>query len=322
MKSADSHGMFENCIDFTQVPGFPEPYRGKVRDVYSINDDKLAIVVTDRISAFDHILRGSIPFKGQILNRLAAFFMEQVSDIIKTHLIDVPHPNVTIAHACKPLPIEVVVRGYLAGHALREYEKGKRSLCGVSLPDGLRPNEAFPEPVITPTTKAKNGHDEDISRDQIISQKLLSEERLSEIEKTALKLFKRGTEIARKRGLILVDTKYEFGILNDELILIDEIHTPDSSRYFLKDGYEENFKSGKKPDQLSKEFVREWLISRNFMGRKDDVMPGLSETFRVDIYHQYAKLYNKLTGHDFTPVYTPDFEGTLKEILTRFSKKS
>jgi phosphoribosylaminoimidazole-succinocarboxamide synthase len=318
LKPSDSL-IFDFCLKETNVEGF-EPYRGKVRDVYTLNKDTLAIVVTDRISAFDHILKEPIPFKGQILNRLAAFSLEKVSDIIPTHLISVPHPNVTIAKRCTPLPIEVVVRGYLAGHAWRTYKSGERMLCGAEMPDGLRQNEAFPEPILTPTTKATEGHDEDISPVEIVKKKFLTQELWDLISETALKLFKRGSEIAQKRGLILVDTKYEFGLFDGELILIDEIHTADSSRYFYSDGYQEKMESGEQPKQLSKEFVREWLIEQDFMGKPGQKMPTLTDSFRMDVYNRYADLFEVLTGDTFTPVYTPDFNITIKRIFEQFSK--
>jgi len=318
--NSDSSLLFQYCLQTTSVDGFHPPYRGKVRDVYSLPNERLAIVVTDRISAFDHVMREPIPFKGQILNLLAAYAMEKVSDIIPTHILNIPHPNVTIARKCDPLPVEVVVRGYLAGHAWRVYQAGERALCGVMMPDGMRQNEAFPTPIITPTTKAKEGHDEDISAEHILEQNLLSESIWKQVVEKAQALFKRGSEIARERGLILVDTKYEFGLFEDELILIDEIHTPDSSRFFYAEGYEHNLKNNKQPEQLSKEFLREWLIKRHFMGKENQELPTLPDSFRQEIYFKYSELYHLLTGESFTPVYTPNFDTVLKDILFQASK--
>ena len=254
-------GSLDNCITRTQSTVLPEPYRGKVRDVYTLDENRLLIVASDRISAFDHILRQPIPYKGQILNQVAAWFFDQVRDLTPVHLIDVPHPNVSVVRKCEALPIEVVMRGCLAGHAWREYKAGKRMLCGVPMPDGMRESEHFPEPILTPATKATEGHDEDISEADILARGIIKPEIWAQVRNTAFKLFRRGQEIARSRGLILVDTKYEFGMHGDEIVLIDEVHTPDSSRYYYLDGYEERLASGEHQKQLSKEFIREWLMS-------------------------------------------------------------
>src|SRR5699024_5259881 len=245
----DPQKALQNCITRTEVPDLPEPYRGKVRDVYSLNDEKLGIVVTDRISAFDHIMNQAIPYKGQILNQLAAFSFSKVDDIVETHIIDVPHPNVTIAKKCKPIPIEVVIRAYLTGHAARVYQSGKRTLCGVSLPEGMKENQQFDEPILTPATKAENGHDEDISEEEILKREIVSTEIWNEIKEKAFQIFKRSSKLAAKQGLILVDTKYEFGLHNGKIVLIDEVHTADSSRYFYADKYEKRLKRGEPQKQ-------------------------------------------------------------------------
>jgi len=314
----NSQKLLDYCITLTSAKDLPAPLRGKVRDVYPLPDAKLAIVVTDRISAYDHILAQSIPCKGQILNLLAAFFMRRVSDIIPTHIVDVPHPNITIAHNCKPVMVEVVVRGYLAGHAWRQYEKGERQICGEPMPDGMKQYEAFEEPLITPTTKADKGHDEDISHQEIIDRGILTAEKWDEITGVARKLFRRGTDIADERGLILGDTKYEFGYLNDRLTLIDEVHTPDSSRYYYADSFHEKAKKGEEPVQLSKEYLREWLKGNNFMGRPGELLPDLPDQVRLDIYEKYKELYELLTGETFTPVITPEFDHALSEILRKY----
>ncbi|HLR32289.1 MAG TPA: phosphoribosylaminoimidazolesuccinocarboxamide synthase [Fodinibius sp.] len=291
-----------NCITKTQVPGAGEPYHGKVRDVYTLDDDTLAIVATDRISAFDHIMKQAIPYKGQILTALAAFSFDKVDDLVDTHLIDLPHPNVTIAKRCEPIPIEVVIRGCLTGHAARVYQSGKRSLCGVSLPDGMVENQRFEEPILTPATKAEEGHDEDISEQEILAQEIVEPQIWKEIRKKAFMIFARGQEIARQQGLILVDTKYEFGLYDGSLTLIDEVHTADSSRYFYADGYEERLEKGEPQKQLSKEFLREWLMERSFQGKEGQKLPDLSDAFRKQVYSRYAELYATLTGQAFKPV--------------------
>ncbi len=304
-----------NSIGRTDITGFGSPYRGKVRDVYSLTPGILGIVSTDRISAFDHILPALIPYKGQVLNTLAAFYFRQISDIIETHVIDVPHPNVTIAKACTGIPIEVVVRGYLTGHAWRTYSSGRRTLCGVELPNGLRENEKFITPIITPSTKATEGHDEDISEDEILSRRLVGAELWSQVKEKALMLFQRGTDIAADQGLILVDTKYEFGLFEGRLVLMDEVHTPDSSRYFLRDGYEDRLEKGEKQAQLSKEFVREWLMEYGFMGKEGQTMPVMNADVVENISKRYISLYEQLTGSRFEPLPTADFDATCGELF-------
>lgn len=272
--------------------------RGKVRDIYFF-EDKIALVATDRISAFDVILPEAIPFKGQILNQIASKFLEQTKDIVPNWVEAVPDPNVTIGKRCKPYAVEMVIRGYLAGHAWREYASGKREICGVSLPEGLRENDKLPSPIITPTTKASEGHDMDISREEIISKGIVPEKEYLQLEDYTIKLFKRGTEIAKKQNLILVDTKYEFGKLGSDIILIDEIHTPDSSRYFYKKGYEERQSNFEKQKQLSKEFVREWLMSRGFQGKEGQKVPEMSHDVVQMISERYIELYEQVTGEKF-----------------------
>ena len=276
-------------------------YRGKVRDTYR-RRECLVLVASDRLSAFDHILRQTIPFKGQVLNQLAAYFFEHTQDIVQNHIIEVPDPNVTIARICKPFPIEFVVRGYLAGHAWREYSAGKRVLCGKPMPDGLKQNSAFPVPILTPATKAEKGHDEDISREEILSRGLIDEKTFDQLEDTSLSLFERGTEMAMESGLILVDTKYEFGLDDTgEICLIDEVHTPDSSRYFYADTYDELLAQDKPQQQLSKEFVREWLMDQGFQGKDGQILPELPDEFRVEIASRYIELFEQITGEAFEP---------------------
>lgn len=276
-------------------------YKGKVRDVYTINQRLLVMIASDRISAFDVILPRPIPYKGQVLNQIAAYMLEKTKDICPNWLLDTPAPNASIGKLCLPFKIEMVVRGNLTGHAWRTYSSGKRILCGVGMSEGLKENDSFPEPVITPSTKADEGHDEDISRGEIIRQKIVSEEDYEQLENYALRLFARGKEIAAARGLILVDTKYEFGKIGDEIILMDEIHTPDSSRYFYAEGYEERQLKGEKQKQLSKEFVREWLIENNFMGKEGQQVPEMSDEWISVIRDRYIELYEKLIGEKFIP---------------------
>jgi phosphoribosylaminoimidazole-succinocarboxamide synthase len=311
----DAKVALAGCVGKTQIVELPEPYRGKVRDVYRLRQDRLAIISSDRISAFDHILGELIPFKGQILNTLAHFFFTRVSDIVDTHIIDVPHPNITIAKSCESLPVEVVVRGYLVGHAWRMYKSGHRTLCGVTLPEGMIENEAFPTPILTPATKATEGHDEDISEDEILQRGIVSADLWNEIRLAAFALFERGTQIARNQGLILVDTKYEFGLYGGKLTLIDEVHTPDSSRYFYLDGYEEKLSAGLPQRQLSKEFIREWLMEQGFQGKEGQVLPQLSDEFRMQIFDRYTELFEKLTGTRFDPIDTSHFNEELPSIL-------
>jgi phosphoribosylaminoimidazole-succinocarboxamide synthase len=280
-------------------------YRGKVRDVYSIGDDKLVMIASNRISAFDVILPKEIPYKGQVLNQIAFHHLNQTKDIIPNWVLSSPLPYVTVGYKCVPYKVELVVRGYLAGHAAREYALGKRTICGVLLPDGLVENQKLPSPILTPTTKADVGHDEDISREQIFEKGIVSESEYIEIEKAALALYQRGTELAAKQGLLLVDTKYEFGKLNNKLTLMDEIHTPDSSRYFLMDGYEEYMQQGKSPKQLSKEFVRQWLIENNFQGKEGQQVPEMTNVWVDEISNRYIELYKKITGLPFNISETP-----------------
>jgi len=281
---------------------FPEQtsfYKGKVRDVYSIGNDLLVMVASDRISAFDVVLPRAIPFKGQVLNQIAAHMLEATADVVPNWRLASPDPNITIGYRCEPFKVEMVIRGYLTGHAWRTYKSGLRELCGVRLPEGLKEHDRLPEPIITPTTKASEGHDEDISREQIIAQGIVSESDYIQLESYTRILFARGTEIAAKQGLILVDTKYEFGKRGDEILLMDEIHTPDSSRYFYADGYAERQASGEQQRQLSKEFVREWLIENNFMGKEGQVVPAMTDEWIEQISARYIELYEQVTGRNF-----------------------
>lgn len=281
-------------------PGQKSVYHGKVRDVYNINDDLMVMVATDRISAFDVVLPKGIPFKGQVLNQIAATFLHATSDIVPNWLLATPDPMVSVGLKAEGFRVEMIIRDYLTGSAWREYKNGCRELCGVKLPDGMRENERFPEPIITPTTKADEGHDENISKEEIIRQGIVSAEDYEVMERYTRALFQRGTEMAAEKGLILVDTKYEFGKRDGKVILIDEIHTPDSSRYFYADGYEEKFAAGEPQRQLSKEFVRQWLIDHNFMNRPGDVMPELTDAFVESISDRYIELYEHITGQSFT----------------------
>ena len=274
-------------------------YKGKVRDVYTIQNKYLAMVVTDRISAFDVVLPEAIPYKGQVLNQIAAKFLQATSDIVPNWVINVPDPSVTIGRICEPFKVEMVIRGYLAGHAAREYALGKRQVCGVILPEGLKENDILPEPIITPTTKASVGHDEDISREEILKQGIVSEADYVQLENYTRQLFNRGTEITAKQGLILVDTKYEFGKVGDTIYLIDEIHTPDSSRYFYSDGYAERQASGEAQKQLSKEFVRKWLIENGFQGKDGQKVPEMTKEIVQSISERYIELYEQITGEAF-----------------------
>ncbi|MEM6724396.1 MAG: phosphoribosylaminoimidazolesuccinocarboxamide synthase, partial [Bacteroidota bacterium] len=274
-------------------------YRGKVRDVYSIKENILVMVASDRISAFDHVLPEPIPFKGQVLNQIAARFLAATKDIVPNWVIAVPDPSVTIGRKCEPFKVEMVIRGYLAGHAWRTYKSGKRILCGVHLPEGLKENDKLPEPIITPTTKAAIGHDEDISREEILAQGIVAEADYIQLESAARGLFQRGTEMAAKQGLILVDTKYEFGKADGQIYLIDEIHTPDSSRYFYLDGYQERQDAGEKQKQLSKEFVREWLMANGFQGKEGQQMPYMDPEFVDSVTSRYIELYEQITGQTF-----------------------
>jgi len=280
-------------------PGQTSFYKGKVRDVYTINNEYLVMVVSDRISAFDVVLPKGIPFKGQVLNQIASEFLDATKDIVPNWKIATPDPMVTAGHFADPFKVEMVVRGYLVGHAWREYKAGKRTLCGMPMPDGMKENEKFENPIITPTTKADEGHDEDISKEEILSSGLVGMEEYELLEKYTLALFKRGTEIAEKMGLILVDTKYEFGKKDGKIYLIDEIHTPDSSRYFYKEGYEERLAKGEKQKQLSKEFVREWLMANGFQGKEGQQVPEMTSEFVNEVSSRYIELYENITGKKF-----------------------
>lgn len=276
-------------------------YRGKVRDVYTIEDRWLVMIASDRISAFDVILPRPIPFKGQVLNQIAAYMLNKTKDICPNWLLDTPAPTASIGLKCEPFRIEMVVRGNLTGHAWRTYNSGARTLCGVPLPDGMKENDFFPNPIITPSTKAEQGHDEDISKEEIIQRKLASADDWKILEKYTLQLFERGRQLAKERGLILVDTKYEFGKIGDKIYLMDEIHTPDSSRYFYADGFDERQKKGERQLQLSKEFVREWLIANNFMGKEGQTVPAMSDEWINTISGRYIELYEKVIGEKFKP---------------------
>jgi len=274
-------------------------YKGKVRDVYTINHNILVMIASDRISAFDVVLPNGIPYKGQVLNQIAAQFLNATKDIVPNWLISSPHPNVSIGKMCEPFKVEMVVRGYLAGHAARTYQSGLRNICGVILPDGLKENDKLPYPIITPTTKASKGHDEDISKEEIIKQGIVSKEHYEELEKYSLAIYARGQEISNKMGLILVDTKYELGLFNNQIHLMDEIHTPDSSRYFYLEGYDERQLKGVEQKQLSKEFVRKWLIENGFQGKEGQVIPEMNEEWINQISARYIELFEKVTGHKF-----------------------
>lgn len=294
-------------------------YSGKVRDVYSIDDRWLVMIASNRISAFDVILPRHIPFKGQVLNQIAAYMLEATKDICPNWLVDVPAPNVSIGKKCIPFRIEMVVRGNLTGHAWRTYSSGKRELCGIKMPEGMKENDPFPAPIITPSTKAEQGHDEDISKDEIIARGLATSDEWNTLEDYALKLFNRGKKIASKRGLILVDTKYEFGKIGNEIILMDEIHTPDSSRYFYADGFEERQMKGERQKQLSKEFVREWLIENNFMGKAGQRVPEMSDEWVNTISQRYIELYEKVIGEKFIPQQLTE-EDTYQRIIESLKK--
>ncbi len=303
-------------------PGQTHFYKGKVRDVYTIEKDLLVMVASDRISAFDVILPRPIPFKGQVLNQLAAFMLENTRDLCENWLISVPVPNASVGFRCEPYKVEVVVRGNLCGHAWRTYANGQRILCGVLMPEGMKENDYFPAPIITPSTKASEGHDEDISEEEILKQGLVNENDWKEIKQKALALFEKGREMADTRGLVLADTKYEFGKRNGKIVLMDEIHTPDSSRYFYADGFEERQEKGEKQKQLSKEFVREWLIEHEFMGKEGQVVPEMTDEWVKIISDRYVELYQQLTGKSFEPSEIPEEEGynIIAEELDRLKK--
>ena len=282
-----------------QLPGQTNFYKGKVRDVYTIADKYMAMIVSDRISAFDVVLPRPIPYKGQVLNQIAAQFLDATSDIVPNWKLSVPLPNATVGYKCDTYPVEMVVRGNLTGHAWRTYKSGKRELCGIAMPDGMKENDYFEKPIITPTTKAHEGHDEDISREEIISSGLVSKEEYEQLEKFTLALFERGRDIAKERGLILVDTKYEFGHIGDTIYLIDEIHTPDSSRYFYLEEYDERQKKGIQQKQLSKEFVREWLMENGFQGQEGQEVPEMTDEVIARISERYIELFEVVTGKTF-----------------------
>ena len=305
-------------------PNQKSVYHGKVREVYNINNELLVMVATDRLSAFDVVMPKGIPYKGQILNQIATKFMELTQDIVPNWLIATPDPNVAIGHLCEPFKVEMVIRGYVSGHAAREYAVGKRVLCGVSMPEGLKENDKFPKPIITPSTKADNGeHDEDISREQILEKGIVSEEDYLVLENYTRALFQRGTDIAASRGLILVDTKYEFGKTKDgKIVLIDEIHTPDSSRYFYADGYQERQNNGEEQKQLSKEFVRRWLIENGFQGKEGQAIPNMTDTYIQTVSDRYIELFENIIGENFIKADISDINNRIeKNVLEYLSKK-
>jgi len=312
-----SNAIKETHFTFPEQVGF---YKGKVRDVY-IFEDQLVVVASDRISAFDVVLPRPIPFKGQVLNQIAASFLKATSSIVPNWVTATPDPNVTIGKRCEPFKVEMVIRGYLAGHAAREYKAGKRVLCGVTMPEGMRENDPFPEPIITPTTKASEGHDEDISREDILAKGIVSEADYVILEKHTRALFKKGQEMAREMGLILVDTKYEFGKYGDEILLIDEIHTPDSSRYFYADGYEENQEKGLPQKQLSKEFVRQWLIANGFQGKEGQSVPEMTDEIVESISDRYIELYENITGEKFIKAETGAIESRIEKSILAYLTK-
>ncbi|MCI6146454.1 MAG: phosphoribosylaminoimidazolesuccinocarboxamide synthase [Sodaliphilus sp.] len=295
-------------------------YHGKVRDVYSIGNDILVMVATDRISAFDVILPKGIPSKGQVLNQIAASFLDATADIVPNWKLATPDPMVTVGKKCEGFAVEMIIRGYLTGSAWRAYKEGCREICGVKLPDGMRENERFPEPIITPTTKAAEGHDEDISREEIIAKGIVSKEDYDQVEKYTRALFARGTEIAASKGLILVDTKYEFGKADGKVILMDEIHTPDSSRYFYADGYQEKFEKGEPQKQLSKEFVRQWLIENGFMGKEGQQVPEMTDEYCETVSQRYIELYEDITGKKFVPCADEDLAARIEKNVSEYLK--
>lgn len=297
-----------------QFPGQQGFYKGKVRDVYMF-DKELVVVASDRISAFDVVLPKPIPYKGQVLNQIAAKFLAATADIVPNWVTSIPDPNVTIGIRCEPFKVEMVIRGYMSGHAAREYKAGKRSICGVEMPEHMRENDPFPEPIITPTTKADEGHDEDISREEILKQGIVSAADYEQLEKYTRALFQRGQEMANEMGLILVDTKYEFGKVGDKILLIDEIHTPDSSRYFYADGYDENQAKGVAQKQLSKEFVRQWLISNGFQGKEGQSVPEMTDEIVESISDRYIELFEKITGETFQKANTSEIESRIEKAI-------
>ena len=302
-------------------PGQKSVYHGKVRDVYTLENDIVVMIASDRISAFDHILPKGIPHKGQVLNQVATLFLDATRDIVPNWLIGTPDPSVAIGHSCEPVRVEMVIRGYLAGHSARQYSEGIRILCGIEMPEGMKENDKFPEPIITPAIKAEEGHDIDASREEILSQNIVPENLYIQMEKYTRDLFQRGTEMAAKMGLILVDTKYEFGIKDGEIMLIDEIHTPDSSRYFIEEGYSERQASGEVQKQLSKEFVRQWLIENNFQGLDGQIMPIMPDDFVITVTDRYIELYEKITGKKFEKADTTDISKRIENNVLEFLKK-
>ena len=304
-----------------QFTGQKNVYKGKVRDVYTLENDLLVMVASDRISAFDHILPKGIPFKGQVLNQVATMFLNATRDIVPNWLLATPDPNVAIGYACEPIRVEMVIRGYLAGHSAREYALGKRELCGVKLPEGMKENDRFPTPIITPASKAEEGHDEDISREDILAKGIVPEAIYLKMEEYTRALFQRGTEMAAARGLILVDTKYEFGIRNGEVILIDEIHTPDSSRYFYAEGYQERQDNNEAQKQLSKEFVRQWLIENNFQGLDGQTMPEMPDSFVNTITERYIELFERITGETFQKADTSNIVSRIEKNVEEYISK-
>ncbi len=301
-------------------PGQKSVYHGKVRDVYNINDELLVMVASDRISAFDVVLPRGIPYKGQVLNQIASKFLDATADIVPNWKMASPDPMVTIGHYCKPFAVEMIIRGYLTGSSWRTYKSGAREICGVPIPDGMREHERFPKPIVTPTTKAVEGHDEDISREEILRQGIVSEEDYNKLEEYTIKLFQRGTEIAAEKGLILVDTKYEFGKVGDQIYLIDEIHTPDSSRYFYADQYEQLFAKGEQQKQLSKEFVREWLMANGFQGKEGQVVPEMTDEFVNSVSERYIELYEKVTGEKFNRAPTDAVLNRIEKNINEYLK--
>lgn len=313
------HALTKTNFSFKGQKGI---YQGKVRDVYNIDDKYIVMVVSDRISAFDIVLPRGIPYKGQVLNQIASKFLDATSDIVPNWKIASPDPMVTIGHFAEPFKVEMVIRGYLTGHAWREYRDGSRKLCGIDLPEGMREHQKFEKPIITPTTKADEGHDEDISREEIISSGLVSEEDYTKLEEYTIKLFQRGTEIAENMGLILVDTKYEFGKKDGVIYLIDEIHTPDSSRYFYLGGYQERFDAQAQQKQLSKEFVRQWLISNDFQGLKGQKIPDLSDDFIKEVSDRYIELFENITGENFKKEDSTNLEQRIEKNVSSFLSKA
>lgn len=312
---ANAQGMSNTILETNfQFPGQTAHYRGKVREVYTINEKLLVMVASDRISAFDVVLPRGIPYKGQVLNQIAAQMMDATSDIVPNWIVASPDPSVSVGHRCEPFKVEMVIRGYLSGHAWRTYRDGGRTLCGVSMPDGMNENDRFPQPIITPSTKADEGHDEDISREEILAQGIVSEADYTQLETYTRALFARGTELAAAKGLILVDTKYEFGKAADgTIMLIDEIHTPDSSRYFYADGYEARQQAGEQQKQLSKEFVRQWLIANGFQGKDGQTVPHMSDEFVASVTDRYIELYENITGRTFE-------RGDVSDVLARVER--